>query len=44
MQVSLPHSQKRLDTRRSIIIGATHLGANVALQIQQNEHLGIRAL
>ena len=31
-----------LNTRRSIIIGATHLGANVALQIQQNEHLGIR--
>ena len=31
-----------LNSRRSIIIGATQLGANVALQIQQNEHLGIQ--
>ena len=31
-----------LNSRRSIIIGATPLGANVALQIQSNEHLGIR--
>ena len=31
-----------LNSRRSIIIGATQLGANVALQIQQNEHLGIK--
>jgi putative colanic acid biosynthesis UDP-glucose lipid carrier transferase len=31
-----------LNSRRSIIIGATPLGANVALQIQNNEHLGIR--
>ena len=31
-----------MNSRRSIVIGATHLGANVALQIQQNEHLGIR--
>ncbi|WP_334061747.1 undecaprenyl-phosphate glucose phosphotransferase [Alteromonas genovensis] len=31
-----------LNSRRSIIIGATPLGTNVALQIQNNEHLGIR--
>ena len=31
-----------LNSRRSIVIGATQLGANVALQIQENEHLGIR--
>lgn len=31
-----------LNSRRSIIIGATQTGANVAHQIQQNEHLGIR--
>ncbi|WP_334028718.1 undecaprenyl-phosphate glucose phosphotransferase [Alteromonas sp. P256] len=31
-----------LNSRRSIIIGATPVGANVALQIQNNEHLGIR--
>lgn len=31
-----------MNSRRSIVIGATQLGANVALQIQQNEHLGIR--
>ncbi|WP_269519992.1 undecaprenyl-phosphate glucose phosphotransferase [Alteromonas sp. BMJM2] len=30
------------NSRRSIVIGATQLGANVALQIQNNEHLGIR--
>lgn len=31
-----------LNSRRSIVIGATALGSNVATQICENEHLGIR--
>ena len=43
MRKFLFHIRKSgMNSRRSIVIGATHLGANVALQIQQNEHLGIR--